>query len=284
MKVLKRKILFSLASETDFMQNESGFDYKPYKYLYLRLINFSQSSVRDATLQLTESGYIDKIVRNAVPMFRLTSRGRQKLLSFFTLTWGQKRVWDNIWRLAIISQHKISKQGKRIKKRGRKTGNNREGSSDNTQILRILRRNLRSLGFKRLSRGIYITPLPVSGKIKDFYLENTKYSANITVIESRKLLIGDNQQLAKQVWQLDTLIIKYHQFITNISNLLKKLKQQKRLNQQEKLQFTLILEQYFSLLEADPGLPKKLLPPDWPYDKAQLEFYKLSQTVKKLEV
>lgn len=261
MKVLKRKILFTLASEVDFFIKSEGFEYKPYGFIYWRLGDYQKSSIRDAVLQLVESGEIDKITRNGTPLFRLTSQGRDRLLSFFPISIGQRKVWDRIWRIAIISS-KLKVQ--------------------NSKLIRNLRRGLRKLGFKKLSRGVYLTPLPISAKLREFLLENN-LTAQIAVIESRKLLVGDDKQLAKQIWQLDSLVESYSQFVNRVKNLLSFFKKQKGLSKKEKKQFSFILNILFSLLETDPGLPKKLLPDDWPADVAREQFLKLALKIKVLE-
>ncbi|MFC1711697.1 PaaX family transcriptional regulator C-terminal domain-containing protein [Patescibacteria group bacterium] len=281
MKLLKRKILFILASEIDYFLVADGFSYKPYNFFYWRLKDYQQSSVRDATLQLVESGDIDKIVRNGVPLFRLTSQGRHRLLSFFTQSWGQRRVWDKIWRLAIISQNVRLPQKVKGKKKSKKLMRVQEKQA---RDLRKLRRKLKNLGFRKLSRGVYITPLPISSKIKDFSLETKTISAKITVIESRRLLIGDNEQLANHIWGINKLYESYKEIITKTDALLKKIKQEKGLMQKAKVQFHLILSAYFSLLETDPGLPKKLLPRDWPANLAKERFLRLAQRVKETNV
>jgi len=270
MKLLKQKILFILGSETDFLVKQDRFEYYPYQFFYWRLKNFQPSSVRDGVLQLIETGEVDKIVRNGVPFFRLTSQGRHRLLSFFTLSWGQKRVWDRKWKIAVIKKRKA----KKAKLKTRKTS---------VKEIRRIRIKLKKIGFKKLARGVYITPLPISQKINDFYLKDDFFSSKITVIESRRLLIGDNEQLAKDVWQLDLLLEEYKNFITKVNYLLASLKKQKSLTKQAKNEFFLILNFYFALLKKDPGLPKKLLSRDWPADLAKERFLKLALKIKKQE-
>jgi len=262
-KLLKRKILFTLALETDFFKISEGFNYYPYKFLYERLLNFKQSSIRDAVLQLVESGEIDKISRNKTVLFRLTSLGRNRLLSFFPISLGQKKVWDRIWKIVIIKTRSLHKTG-------------------SLQDLRKLRTVLKKLSFRKLSRGVYLTPLSISAQLKNFLLEE-KISVKIAVIESRRLLLGDDKQLAKQVWSLDKLLNEYQSLINQIRALLKGVKGQKRLTSKAKSQFNLILDFYFSLLERDPGLPKKLLPNDWPFDLAKETFLRLADRVKLKE-
>jgi DNA-binding transcriptional regulator PaaX len=264
MKLLKRKIIFSLASEIDFFKLNEGFSYYSYSFLYGRLINFRHSSIRDAILQLVKTGEVDKIVRNNFSFFRLTARGRERLLSFFPMSLGQKKVWDKIWRLVIFPT-----QPRFTQPRGCPFVDN----------LRRLRRTVRQLGFKKLSRGVYLTPLPVSAKLRELLLEKD-FSANIAVIESRRLILGDDKQLAKQIWPLDDLLKKYQNLINRMRVLLRRLKKQKRLTQEGKKQFLLIFNFFFTLLEKDPGLPRKLLASDWPADFAKELFFKLSRRFK----
>lgn len=272
MKLLKRKILFCLASEVDFFKISEGFEYYPYKFLYPRLSNFKSSSIRDAALQLVESGEVDKIMRNKTVLFRLTAKGRDRLLSFFPISIGQKKVWDHIWRLAIVKAgplDTVNKSASGVAAR----------SSQRQGELRKLWSALKKLGFKKLSRGVYLTPLPISKQLKDLILEG-KFSVKIAVIESRRVLLGDNKQLAKQIWPLEDLEKDYKNFVNQAKTLLKKIKKQKSLTDKAKTQFFLILDFFFSLLEKDPGLPKKLLPDDWSFDLAKETCLKLANKVK----
>lgn len=266
MKLLKRKILFILASEADFFSKGEGFEHRPYKFLYERLGSYSRSSIRGAALQLVEAGEIDRIIKNDLALFRLTARGRERLLSFFPISIGQKKAWDRTWRIAVISPVKPnSKQKKELANK-----------------IRTLRRSLRKKGFKKFSRGIYFSPLQISKDIKEYLLKNDLLSLT-TVIESRDLLVGDNAQLAWQLWKLDKLAEDYNRLIKRVEELLMVLKRQKKLSNKSKIQFSALLSTYFSLLEVDPGLPKKLLPAGWPVDTVRQCFLKLAEKVSILE-
>lgn len=260
MKLLKRKILFILADEIDFFIKAEGFEYKPYKFLYERLNNYRQSSIRDACLQLVETGEVDKIIKNGLPLFRLTARGRERLLSFFPISIGQKKVWDRTWRICLFQSKKQTHPDK----------------------IRTLRRNLRKMGFKKFSRGVYLSPLQISKDIKEYLLKSGLFGL-VTVIESRKLLVGDDAQLAWHIWRLEKVAEKYNFFIKKEEKLLRDLKEQKRLSNRSKLQFFALLNTYFSLLETDPGLPRKLLPKDWPADFARERLLRLAEKIKTLE-
>jgi len=207
----------------DFFKISEGFEYYPYKFLYARLLNYKSSSIRDAVLQLAASGEIDKITRNKTVLFRLTAQGRSRLLYFFPISVGQKKVWDRIWRIAVIKARKTIKLGKA--RAGSTSEVTQSGSSEVEQArdFRKLRQTLRTLSFRKLSRGVYITPLPISAQLKNFLLEE-KISVKIAVIESRRLLLGDDKQLAKQVWSLNSLLKEYQNLINQAIVLLKYVK------------------------------------------------------------
>lgn len=273
-------VLFVLASEEDLLSRPESFNYKDYSYLYWRLSGYEESSIRGSVLQLVATGEVDKIVRNNTPLYRLTSQGRDRLMSLFPISIGQKRVWDRIWRIALIKG--VSGSSLRIKGSSAKK-KERESRLGCLTDLREIRRGLRGLGFKKLSSSVYITPMPVSVKIKEFCLKNKFINAQIAVIESRRLLIGDDKQIAKNIWDLERINALYHEFIRNVNKLLKVFRQKKVLSVREKKQFSLILSTYFSLLKQDPGLPKRLLEADWPADLAQTQFLKLVGKVSELE-
>lgn len=290
MKLLKRLILFILASEVDFFLNSEGYNYKPYEYLYWRFKGkngqgYQQSSIRDACLQLTDTGEIDKITRNEVPLFRLTSKGRDRLLSFFTISIGQKKVWDRMWRIAVIGSEElggrsgIRELGVRGGPRRRKTEDGRY--KERTKDLRKLKIELKKMGFRKLSRGIYLTPLPISARLREFLL-SSNFTAQVAVIESRRLLIGDDKQLAKQIWSLEKLILDYNVLSRLIVKLLTGFKKGKTLINKDKINIFLIYKLYFTLLSEDPGLPKKLLPNDWPLDLVKNQFLELTQRISQL--
>jgi len=201
--------------------------------------------------QLVKSGEVDKIVRNNVPFFRLTGMGRERLLSFFPISIGQSRVWDKRWRIAIVSSKFKVKSSK-----------------------------LKEFGFKRLARGVYITPMAVSEELKSYLLEENLLG-KVTVIESRRLIGSDDKNLAKKIWKLEEIIEKYSSFIKGCESLLKKIRSQKRLGVREKNEVKELFNDYFLLLSVDPGLPKKVLPSDWPADFGREVFLKIFEDLEK---
>ncbi len=241
MKLLKKKLLFCLS-----LGEES--EYQAYEFLYFRLAEYEPGSVRDAAVRLEKAGMVDKIVRNNQAYFRLTGLGKEQLVKSLNLSRGQMSVWDRIWRLVIVNQV--------------------QGQS------RTLSSGLRSLGYKRVTRGVYVTPFKVSEQTKQLFLDH-QWQNMAQVIESRRLVLGDDQQWARRLWGLDQTSTVYSEFVNFAERLLKIGRKNFSLLRQSKGGFKTALDKYFNLIVSDPGLPRKLLPPDWQADEAKELFNRL---------
>jgi len=241
MKLLKIKLLFCLdtGGETE---------YQAYDFLYLRLSEYEEGSVRDAAVRLEKAGLVDKIVRNNQSYFRLTSLGREALSSSLQPNRGQKVIWDKIWRLVIIHQT--------------------QGQS------RALEAALRGLGYKRVTRGVYVTPFKVTELTKKLLIER-KWHNLAQIIESRRLIMSDDQQWARKLWGVDEQGVRYADFVSFAERLLRIGRKNFSLLKQAKGGFKTALDKYFGLIVRDPGLPKKLLPPDWQAEEAKELFARL---------
>jgi len=257
MRLLKKKLLFCLASEVDFMKKAEGYGYKGYDWLYFRLSEYEKGSVRDAANRLVKSGEVDKIVRNNRSLFRLTGVGRDKLIKSMRPQGQRKQVWDRIWRVVIV-----------------------EGIGDDGRSLEV---KLKRLGYKRVSRAVYVTPFKVSEETKSLFLEG-KWQNKAQVIESRRLIVGDDLRLARTLWHLEEIGQKYADFVSLSDRLLKLSRQNISLLRQSKFGFKAVFDRYFSLLNRDPGLPRKLLPPDWQADKAKELFFRLAEMTKTAKI
>lgn len=252
MKLLKKKLLFALFSD----QPGQNFEYHNYDFLYLRSSEFDKSSVREAAGDLVSSGFVDKLTRNRRSWFRLTTLGREIILKKLNLM-PTREPWDRHWRIVTV---------------------NKIGAS-----LRPLQRELYKLGFKRFSRGVYLVPANVSEAAKEVLLKG-KWLNQATLIESRRLVSGDERQLARNLWHLEKIGDKYVQFVTQAERLLKQSRVNLVLLQQAKFGFKTVFDSYYRLVSLDPGLPKALLPPDWKQEEARSIFYRLVELAKTAKI
>lgn len=250
MKILKTKLLFALDSE-------ENFEYKTYEWLYFRLTEFEPGSVRDAAARLVKAGAVDKIIRGRRAQFRLTANGQDQLLSQMKGLREKKKVWDRIWRVVILTQVGFNS--------------------------RQLRRELKRLGYQKVERAVYITPFSVSEATKQLFLE-PKWQNKAQVIESRRLIVGDNLRLARTLWQLDQQAQKYTDFVSLSDRLLRMARKNLVLLRQAKVGFKAVFDRYFSLIMSDPGLPKQLLPSDWQNEEAKELFKRLVELTKTAKI
>ena len=149
--------------------------------------------------------------------------------------------------------------------------------------LRPLQRELQALGYQHLSRGIYLCAANVSEKTRDLLVEK-HWLNQAVVIESRRVLGADDQQLARNLWHLESLAEQYDQFITLSDRLLKLSRRNLVLLQQAKFGFKAVFNAYFKLLLEEPALPKALLPPDWTAEAAGDLFWRLVELAKTAKI
>ncbi len=253
MKLLKKKLLFSLLAD----QPGQDFEYHAYNYLYYRTSEFDPGSVRDAVNELVTEGAVDKVTRNRHSWFRLTSVGREILLKNLRPQARQER-WDRRWRIVII----VNKIG---------------------PALRQLKRELDNLGYRRLSRGVYLSAGNVSVQTREVLIKN-HWLNQAVVIESRSLIGSDDQILARNLWQLEGLAKEYDQFITLAQRLLSSSRRNLVLLQQAKFGFKAVFDVYFKLQGLDTGLSKALLPPNWRSEEARDLFFRLVELAKTAKI
>ena len=258
MKLLKQKILYTLALHKDFF-HQQRFEIKPYQYLYTYLDAYKHSSIRDACLQLVDTGELDKVRKRGKSYFRLTSLGRSQLASFMPQMKVFNKNWDILWRVAILTSSRGKKAGKKPRMR----------------IIK-LRKKMHYLGFRKLSRGVYLCPFAVGDELRQYILAN-KLAKSIFLFETNKLLVGDSSIFGHHLWGLDKLYEQYAKFITQANGLLASCKRKKPLTNQAKNTYYALVDAFFYLLKSDPGLPRKLLGFRWPLTAAKSAFFKLSK-------
>ena len=241
MKLLKKKLLFALNSEPEI-------GYHPYKFLYFRLSEFEPGSVRDAAIRLGRAGAIDKLARNDRSQLRITNLGQQLLTEEIGAMGGPVKPWDGRWRMVVLNGVKTNHRG--------------------------LLKALSDLSYRRVARGVYVSPLTVSNATRKLFLDKT-WTNMAQIIESRRLILGDDLQWARRLWGLDHLGKEYEDFVSIADRLLKMSRKNYLLLRQSKGGFKQVFDRYFYLITLDPHLPRQLLPEGWPADKARDLFERL---------
>lgn len=243
---IKKAILLGLASVLDEAIDWWGVTNSPY--LYLKYSKVKKHSIANAVSDLLKTGYLEKKVKSdGQVVYRITSPGRIKIIYDIPLARFTSKKWDGVWRLVSFDVPE------------KKSG-----------VRASLRRKLRELGFGMLQESLWVTPHDLGEKLEQFLEEeNLK---DFTIVWEGKRVFGENEKdLARKVWKLDDLHGKYLDFISKYELLEGKGEILKRYKEWE--------EEYFSLLAADPGLPRELLPDDWLFERACQLFKKLKDQI-----
>lgn len=258
MKELKRKLLFVLASDVDFFDTVEAFSYWPYPTVYWRMNKFAAVSVRVAMNDLVKTGLVARIIRGREPQFRLTVTGKDQLWDFFAANRRLGR-WDRTWRMVILSRGRLSQAE-----------------------LRRLRLVMKRFGLVALETGVFVSPGGRVDELKRGLIEQNLLRA-VTMVETKRFVIGDDRAFATHIWGLDELVKRYQALITRSDRLLERVKRAKVLTNQQKSNYVNVLNEWFKILWDDPGLPNKLLPADWPHLEARQVMVKLGKMVRRTE-
>lgn len=148
--------------------------------------------------------------------------------------------------------------------------------------LRMLRASLFDLGFGRLERGIYASPFAVEKEVMKI-VAKLQLLGQVRFLKTQRFLLGDDRSFATQVWNLDTIYNKYRELITLGEGVLHMAKREKGLTDQLEGAYRKVLFEWWDLLKIDSGLPKALLPNDWPRLEAGRLMAKIAHFVRELE-
>lgn len=234
------KILISLA----LLGDAALFAYVKGQGSYRRgsifdFLDVKKSAFRRALYRSLETGEIEKVIKDGKPCFKIAPAGKEKLARYFPIYKLADAGWDGRWRVVIFDIPEIDKKSREY-----------------------LRWKLISLGFGKLQKSVYISPLDVLADVKE-YLKSLNLYGKVVVFEAREVFTKDQRAVAKYVWKLDKLNERYLRIIDLIYS---KDECDKKEWEQRKKE---IKKDFFEILLDDPILPKELLPEDWCGDTAK---------------
>ena len=198
-----------------------------------------------------KTGYIEKIIKDGEPYFRLTSIGKNKIERDFPFLAFQNKKWDRKWRVVIFD---IQEELKQTRER--------------------FRSKLKELGFGMLQESVFISPYDIARDFAEF-IELQGLTESTYLLEVSSIAVGDIKALVNRVWQLDKIndlyrkiigIIEENHLISDRGRLNKlndeDIKKVEGLNRE-------IKKAYLEVILEDPLLPKELLPLDWEGERAR---------------
>lgn len=204
--------------------------------------DYKMSNFTATVARMLRTGYIEKIVKDGEPYLRLTGQGKRALIRDFPLLSLKNRKWDRSWRIVFYD---ILEEQKSVRE--------------------TLQFKLISLGFGQLQKSVYISPLEISEDLQEF-IESRKLENQVFVGICRRLLAGDEKQLAVRVWNLDKLNERYEEIMDEMDDFSEG---------RGKMNLGQLYAKFEQILLADPFLPGELLPDWWLGDRALRRMKKL---------
>lgn len=208
-------------------------------------LDVKKTALRSAVYRCLETGDIEKVIEDGKPYFRVTSKGKKYLVRLFPIYKLSEGGWDGKWRVVIFDIPELDR-------------NSRD----------YLRQKLVSLGFGKLQRSVYISPLDVLADVKE-YLKSAKLYGKAVVFEAKEVFTKDQRAVAQYVWKLGKLNERYLRLIDKIYSKDECDEKEWRQRRQE------IKKEFFETLLDDPILPKELLPEDWAGNTVKKEITKI---------
>lgn len=212
--------------------------------------DYSVTNFTGAVSRMLKTGHIDKIIKEGEPYLRLTGLGKKALTRDFPLLLLREKKWDRLWRIVFYDVNEKQRS---------------------TRL--ALQQKLENLGFGRLQKSVYISPLPICEDLREF-LENRGLSDFVFVGICRKLFAGDEKRLAARVWELGKLNEKYGEVLYDMDDFLAG---------RGEMNLSQLYNNFEQILLDDPFLPKELLPDWWLGGKAIRQMKELLLKVKRRE-
>lgn len=141
-----------------------------------------------------KTGDIEKIVKSDGIYLRATSTGKKRLCRDFPIL-NLTKKWDKHWLIVVFD---ISEKSKSVR-------NN-------------FRSKLKNLGFGMLQESVWISPLSIGQDMREF-VSFVGLSENVFVMEISGFVLGDPEQLVRNIWNLDELEENFLSLKVKIDNL-----------------------------------------------------------------
>ena len=232
---MRDRILWGLAIGGDFTRA-----YDSNKLFLWTPPGYARKKFRQLVARMVREGYVQQVLVEGRPHFRLTGLGRKQLIKnkpVLSQTGGQE--WDGFWRIVIFD---IAEAQRKLRD--------------------LLRRQLIKIGFGALQNSTYISCYDYSKEFLE-WLDVKGLPGKVLLLESKQKYLGEPKLLAEKVWGLAAIQVKYKQVIDRVVTRFGIKEASKREEFLKK-----IYRDYLEALIIDPLLPKSLLAEDWGREKA----------------
>ena len=254
MASLRNQILISLYEGLIYLLNPYEMSWGNQQY--------TTNSIYKAVSRLEKDGLLKKRIKENKVYLHLTEKGKNAIRAHRKAGWHSRQTWDEKWRVVIFDVPE-----KRAKAR------------------RYLRSYLKSLGFGKVQRSIWITPYDFGNLINHFSrkMDLSDCIYQMTVEKFRGL---NGVEVAQSFWRIKTINSEYQDLVIIHSDRLRQIHNNKDKtdlpeSQLRKRFLSSLLWDYQTIAARDPHLPVQLLPADWAQQKA-LDFIEQAKNTFKL--
>jgi len=201
---------------------------------------YSKKKYRQLVARMVREGYVQQVLVEGRPHFRLTGLGRKQLIKNKPVLKQISQEWDGFWRIVIFD---IAESQRKLRD--------------------LLRRQLIKMGFGALQNSTYISCYDYSKEFLE-WLDVKGLKGKVLLLESKQKYLGEPKLLAEKVWGLPAIATKYKQVIDRVVTRFGIKEASKREEFLKK-----IYRDYLETIIIDPLLPKSLLAEDWSREKAR---------------
>lgn len=237
MITLKDKILVLLYETLANWDTGLPEIYQPETFVYNSFARrYKKSSLRQRLWEMVCRGELKKVSREGQKWLALTETGKEVARQKAPLL-RQRGEWDNLWRWLSLDLRGIAPRWRFL-----------------------LSRRLAAAGFGRWRSNLWVSPFALETEMKNFLAEEG-LKGRVVLWEAKRIFGLEERNVAAQVWPLDKLRQAYVALAGEWEESQRNYGQ--NLEIIKKLAASL-QERCVTLICSDPGLPKALLPSDWP--------------------
>lgn len=194
--------------------------------------------------KLHHRGYIRREMEGGKKVYRITEKGKRRIVEEFGPPPEEGSAWDGKWRVVVFD---IPEKARGLRE--------------------ALRGGLRRLGFGPLQRSVWITPHQVEERVREF-VRSTGLAPHMELFIVERFLFASKKKLFERVWDLDGIARSYASLEGALSKELskaKKLVEEGRPEANETLLWFGCFgrRRYNAIRKFDPCLPDELLPKEW---------------------
>jgi phenylacetic acid degradation operon negative regulatory protein len=208
----------------------------------LGLVGFEEKAARQALTRTANAGMLAASRVGRRTRWHLTPAGHAALTSakHRLFAAGPERDWNGDWLVVLAT---VPENHRNLRHR--------------------LRTSLSWAGFGTLGPGVWLSPHPSHAAEARHVLAALGEQVQATLLHARLDNPEERQSLVGQAWDVDELDRQYRTFLDRFTHV--------RPDSEGRALAELahLLYQWRRLLLADPGLPPRLLPPQWSGDRAR---------------